>query len=83
MLARAPAPNLPDRTLRYNLAAETCLTKKIPNRLSGCRRPVRPSFVHHGNIAVIYALPCHDCEHIICSWNKEEDAKGMAKVMGA
>jgi molybdopterin converting factor small subunit len=35
------------------------------------------------NIAVIYALPCHDCEHIICSWNKEEDAAGTAKIMGA
>jgi molybdopterin converting factor small subunit len=30
---------------------------------------------------VNYALPCHDCEHIICSWNEEEDAAGMAKVI--
>jgi hypothetical protein len=81
MLARASALNLPYRTLRYNLSAG--LPKKIANRMSVCRRPVRPSYVHHGNITVIYALPCHDCEHIICSWNKEEDGVGMAKVMGA
>jgi hypothetical protein len=30
---------------------------------------------------MIYALPCHHSEDILCSWNKEEDAAVMAKVI--
>jgi hypothetical protein len=34
-----------------------------------------------GNIAMICALPCHHSEDILCSWNREEDAAVVAKVI--
>jgi hypothetical protein len=32
---------------------------------------------------MIFAVPCHHSEAILCSQNKEEDAAVMAEVMGA
>jgi hypothetical protein len=32
---------------------------------------------------MIFAVPCHHFEDILCSHNREEEAPIMAKVMGA
>jgi hypothetical protein len=82
MLALASASNLPHRTLRYNLAAEPGFQRTFA---IGCRDEEGSFVLGHvhpwGNIAMICALPCHHSEDILCSWNREEDAAVMAKVI--
>jgi hypothetical protein len=83
------AANLPYRTRGYNFAAVTGLPKEaaIAKKISFDCRNDDGSFVlemsTYGNVAMIYALPCHHSEAIICSWNKQEEAAVTARVIGA
>jgi hypothetical protein len=87
MLAPASAANLPYRTRGYNIDADHFRSDKVDAKnlqsVVGMTRARSSWICPPWNITMIHALPCHYSVPMLCSWNKEEDAAVMAKVMGA